>query len=327
MSQFNDSPLYDMSNQGSQYYSTPDLTSSNNNTSQNWQNFGVDLANTVVASLSGVGKRKREKEAREHQIKMYEMQRADQRAMIDEQNRYNSPSEQLKRLRQAGLNEHLMYGKGVTATQPAAGTPPPMTQVNPLSSPLEFLSQAKFLELQLLKEEVRGKKISNDITEKTSADTIESARLSRIALDKNNDLIDRAITSGDYDNALKSLEYEVRSNEDYGMKKVSAIQYALLEFDKKYKDSTYKINVDHLQTLLDTAKVDKQIKDELLKVSTIHSDMWDKGISPNDSAFERSLAASLQSLLDDNSDIGRAIYGTLEKLPFGKILLPLLKLK
>ena len=41
-------------------------------------------------------------------------------AAIDRQNLYNSPAESMNRIRQAGLNENLVYGNGVTGNQSSA---------------------------------------------------------------------------------------------------------------------------------------------------------------------------------------------------------------
>lgn len=49
---------------------------------------------------------------RHHAKKDYERQRQDALSDFNMANRYNSPQEQMNRLREAGLNPHLVYGKG-----------------------------------------------------------------------------------------------------------------------------------------------------------------------------------------------------------------------
>lgn len=46
----------------------------------------------------------------------YSRERADNLADWQRQNAYNHPSEQMKRLKEAGLNPHLVYGNGATTT-------------------------------------------------------------------------------------------------------------------------------------------------------------------------------------------------------------------
>lgn len=55
------------------------------------------------------------KKTRKWNEKMYQQQRADALADYHLQNQYNSPREQMARLRDAGLNPHLVYGNGADA--------------------------------------------------------------------------------------------------------------------------------------------------------------------------------------------------------------------
>lgn len=50
------------------------------------------------------------------QEKMYDKQRADSLSDWNMTNEYNSPTQQMLRLKQAGLNPHLVYGNGATTT-------------------------------------------------------------------------------------------------------------------------------------------------------------------------------------------------------------------
>ena len=47
---------------------------------------------------------------------MYDRQRADALADWNMQNQYNSPAEQMKRYKEAGLSPHLIYGQTHTAS-------------------------------------------------------------------------------------------------------------------------------------------------------------------------------------------------------------------
>lgn len=62
---------------------------------------------------------KQNKKDWEQTVELYEKQRADALADWAAQNAYNHPLEQMNRLRQAGLNPHLVYGKGADATADA----------------------------------------------------------------------------------------------------------------------------------------------------------------------------------------------------------------
>lgn len=62
------------------------------------------------------------KKQRQWNEKMYGIQKQDSIDFWNMQNSYNSPEQQMQRLRDAGLNPHLQYGSG-SATGNAAGSP------------------------------------------------------------------------------------------------------------------------------------------------------------------------------------------------------------
>lgn len=71
-------------------------------------------------------------------------------ASIREQNRYNDPSEQMKRLENAGLNPMLMYGNGATAA--TMGNQSEAAKYNaPQAERVEYITE-KMLELQMMKQ-------------------------------------------------------------------------------------------------------------------------------------------------------------------------------
>ena len=75
---------------------------------------GELLSQGINAVTQGAQNRKSRNFSRE----MYARQRADSLSDYAMQNQYNSPAEQMKRLRAAGLNPNLVYGNG--ATSPSA---------------------------------------------------------------------------------------------------------------------------------------------------------------------------------------------------------------
>lgn len=67
------------------------------------------IASGLFNTVSQIGANKKNREWSES---MYERQKADQLAAWGMQNEYNSPASQMKRLQEAGLNPHLVYGSG-----------------------------------------------------------------------------------------------------------------------------------------------------------------------------------------------------------------------
>lgn len=68
------------------------------------------LGQGIGAASQGAVNRK----TRNYNVRMYQRQRADALADWAMQNEYNHPSSQMARLREAGLNPHLVYGNGAT---------------------------------------------------------------------------------------------------------------------------------------------------------------------------------------------------------------------
>lgn len=75
----------------------------------------LGFAGSIGSSLlSNIGAKKREEEARKHNIELWKMQ-----------NQYNTPLEQMKRLKEAGLNPNLIYGSSPSGASGAAGAVSP----------------------------------------------------------------------------------------------------------------------------------------------------------------------------------------------------------
>ena len=67
------------------------------------------------AGINALSTSKQNQKQREWNEKMYGIQRADALADWQRQNEYNSPLQQMQRLKEAGLNPNLVYGKGADA--------------------------------------------------------------------------------------------------------------------------------------------------------------------------------------------------------------------
>lgn len=88
--------------------------------------FGVDDAAAAAAIQAGASvlsaggqiyaQGRMNRRTRKWNEKMYGIQRADTLENWNRQNAYNSPEQMMTRFRQAGLNPHLVYGKGADTT-------------------------------------------------------------------------------------------------------------------------------------------------------------------------------------------------------------------
>lgn len=120
---------------------------------------------------------------------------------IEDQNRYNSPQEQMNRLKAAGLNPALMYGNGVTAS--VTGNQSEVAKhLAPQASKVDYIS-AKMMELQMMKmyqdvrltqAQVEGQDLANANAASTNRVALgtEDARI--FAQQLANDLVNKDIT-------------------------------------------------------------------------------------------------------------------------------------
>lgn len=74
------------------------------------------LANMAGTFINAAITDRNNKQQRKWNEKMYNQQRAHALADWEMENAYNSPRSQMARLKEAGLNPHLVYGNGATAT-------------------------------------------------------------------------------------------------------------------------------------------------------------------------------------------------------------------
>lgn len=84
----------------------------------------ISLAGSVGGALINANSTRKTNEAQiAHAMDLYNMSREDAILFWQMQNEYNSPVEQMSRLRDAGLNPHLVYGNGATTTAGSISAP------------------------------------------------------------------------------------------------------------------------------------------------------------------------------------------------------------
>lgn len=117
---------------------------------------------------------------RKWQLQDYERQKADQREFWDITNKYNSPEEQMNRLRQAGLNPHLVYGKGADVTASSLSGP---TMDNAPKANIKFdygqILQAKVMNQQLQFSKAQTDNVQADTANKQLQQDLTQAQINQ----------------------------------------------------------------------------------------------------------------------------------------------------
>lgn len=133
---------------------------------------GISAA-TQGANMYAAGKTNRK--TREWNEKMYEKQKIDTRANWDAQNAYNHPAQQMQRLKEAGLNPNLVYGKGADAMGGSIDNPsmPNRTEQTPqMSNPI---SASDILAAKSFNQNISNMKEQNRLIQAQTLKTISEA--------------------------------------------------------------------------------------------------------------------------------------------------------
>lgn len=111
------------------------------------------LGSIGTSLISNRGAKRRQQQADQQNIKFWEMQ-----------NKYNTPKQQMQRLKDAGLNPALIYGSGQTNTGVAGSVAPSKPAPYNVKDPIPSLVQTQLLGAQkaLLDEQRRKLEIENN---------------------------------------------------------------------------------------------------------------------------------------------------------------------
>ncbi len=210
---------------------------------------GITGAASVIGNVLGnIGSKKRQKRADKANIKFWQMQNA-----------YNDPSQQMSRLKKAGLNPNLVYGQSVSGATGQAGAVAP-SKAAPYSMDLGTAANNSMAAYQTQAQ------VNN-----TDMDTAQKAF--KLGIDKKYaaETIEQELTNVRLGNALKVIENNVAQGVMQDRIKLAAenlaiakatltgkqLQNAILEFDADMKDMNVSGNswaASILKLILGTAR-------------------------------------------------------------------------
>ena len=188
---------------------TPD----SGNSAANWSDVAAAAAPAVGGGLFSIGQGRK---AYHRSIKLMDKKFQMDKMARDYQNQYNLPSAQMQRLKDAGLNPALMYGKGTVGNateRPQAK----FTQLNPYMNAGDIGTLANAT-IQMALAKAQKDNIEADTSKKITASKVDKAEIKRINASVVNMTQDTAMklqqttnlkTVNDYDKLKIELEKKV----------------------------------------------------------------------------------------------------------------------
>lgn len=310
--------------------------------SSGWGKF-LSTAGGIFTSIIGkIGQKKRDKEARKYQEKMYQQSLQDQKDLRDNEREYQSPLAQLTRLKEAGLNSHLMYGKGNLANSTQSTSVPSRTSVQPLSSPIPDMKlspldsltmQQMLLNLEEKKQDIISKKISNEIADKTTDAQINITKNNaRITAEERIQAVDQTNIQGEkltqerLNTIVKEIETKVSQDPTSGTQAVATLRASLMQISLNQQEKTNPLEIEKLKSVIRQSNLNADVAEQNIRILTKQAELWEKGIKPNATLLEQYTDELIHTLINsDSPEITQAIE-QLRNLPYvGTIIYELLQ--
>lgn len=265
---------------------------------------GINSATQSINNAANfVSTNKMNRKTREWNERMYQQQKNDSIEMWKMQNEYNDPSQQMARLKLAGLNPNLVYGKGADNTAGSISTPT-SPKWNPETPKLdlnatEVLNQMYTIpNLQAQEENLRK---NNELLEaqklKTAAETANlgiKGSSDALSLELAQSLFDTTIEKQKAD--LDKTRTETTSIFDENTRR-NALQQPTL---KQAALSLIKTDKEISKMGMDMGKVSKEIENLIQqnRILTKQAEMWENNQNPNDPTWMRLAFAAIQEIYE-----------------------------
>lgn len=269
----------------------------------------------INAISSGVQNRKQ----RKWNEKMYKWSRRDALADWNMQNAYNSPVEQMQRLKAAGLNPNLVYGNGANALEAAPMRAPELKNYHgdvPRFGDVVSSGIVGYLDAKMKSAQIDNLKAANEVTKEDAAlrraqtlSTLVGADSSKFDLGLKQELRDTSV------DAAKSSLMKLRQDMDLSLQ---ANERAIALNSVSVMEAVQRIVTSRLQNMKVPFEIDNlrqaynnAVKDGKLKQLDI--DLRKLGLSQSDPAYLRAIGRFINGLdADTQSGVKGAAKGAYE---------------
>lgn len=293
----------------------------------------ISAGSGIVSDIANLfGQSKANKQSQAFQVGMYNRQRADALADFNMQNAYNSPQQQMARLKAAGLNPNLVYGHGADA-----GMAAPVRSSSPGSYQAKFpelrgLSGIGDVAMQAVQQHMQAKQlqlnagaVAADISNKSAqaAKALSEIDLNKIKgsaaefkLSFDQLMANARLTGADLNNQLTyeninktraSTAYLLDENERRDALTAQNLQTAAVNILVRKQDiAKSKSEQDEIAQRIQNLKSDKAIKDYEISLNK-------KGITKGDPGWFRVLEMVMRG--ENANAIKQVIDGMTNKTP------------
>jgi hypothetical protein len=267
------------------------------------------IAAGISAAASGgnaAATAKMNKKTREWNEKMYGIQRQDALQDWMRQNEYNSPAAQMARLKQAGLNPHLIYGGGPgNVSQAVRGTDakswnPQVPQVNLDSA----INSAFFKQYDLRLKDAQKDQVAENIkltrdkqleTQAKAAGILASSAKTKQQIAQSEQLFGYTLEQAKLNNrnSIANIESTLTKNEQLKMMFSPTLEAAVINVLQAKKNlAKTQSEINQIDQAIKNAKQDNEIKQ-------LDIDIKKLGIQPTDNMFLRMGARILNGIFND----------------------------
>lgn len=269
-------------------------------------NAGGQAANNVLAVGTGFFNRALAR-------KDYQRVRNDNLADWHMQNEYNSPAAQMQRLKDAGLNPHLVYGTGATATNSQAPRNAQLEHVAmeaPRFDPGSVMGN--YFDTQVKQAQVDNLKVQKTVmeqeailksvqalntlanTDKTKEETTNIQMLRETTIEAARKNIEKL--TADIESTKANTVYTLQEN----MRKQELQPITVQTMNEAIQNMLESRKLSQQQRAESIERINNMVKDGKLKDIEIR--LRNMGINPNDPAWLRILGTAIYDILDLNPD-------------------------
>lgn len=258
-------------------------------------NASGQLLNT---SLNYASQGNLNRKTRKYNEQMYAKQRADALADWTMQNEYNSPQSQMARLREAGLNPNLVYGKGAdntsmavrSSSQPSWSPSAPKFDLNPGAALMTYY------DVQMKQAQIDNLKVQNTVMEQdqllkqaTTSQTLANTAQTQQQVDQANSLFPISLEAkiAELRKTKVGTDIMLAENERAAAQNSSNLREAAQRIlNMRSQNANTDLERSRIQKSIDNMERDGQLKQ-------LDIDLKKNGIQPTDNIFLRLLGRLL----------------------------------